>query len=152
MIKRFYPSSLPGFEHEPKSNKFAIKTIGDGVGEGVVTLVPFEPGEIVFAFTGFLVDQISQFTLQYADGLHLHDPYFMGKVLHCCEPNTYCDMRRRLFIATTPINSGNLITMDYAQTEEVLFKSFFCSCGAERCRGYITGRSEVVLSNQIALG
>jgi hypothetical protein len=33
--------------------------------------------------------------------------------------------------------------MDYAETEDVLFKQFPCSCAAPNCRGWITGRREV---------
>jgi hypothetical protein len=142
MNKRFYPDSVPLFPHEPTTDLFAIRKLGDNVGEGVGALKTFYPGDIIFAFTGFMIDSITQFSLKYADGLHLHDPFFMGKVLHSCEPNSYCDMSRRLFVATKVINSGEIITMDYAQTEDVLFKSFFCSCGSSKCRGYVTGRLE----------
>ncbi|MBF0531634.1 MAG: SET domain-containing protein-lysine N-methyltransferase [Candidatus Omnitrophica bacterium] len=144
MIKRFYPSNLPEFPYEPKSDRFAIRRISDNVGEGVIALTSFEPGDIAFAFTGFLTNYITQFTLKFADGLHIHDPYFMGKILHCCEPNTICDMSRRVFITVKPIAAGGIVTMDYAQTEDVLFKPFFCSCGALHCRGYVTGKLETV--------
>ncbi|WP_339138175.1 MAG: hypothetical protein WGN25_08090 [Candidatus Electrothrix sp. GW3-4] len=32
--------------------------------------------------------------------------------------------------------------MDYAETEDVLFKQFPCSCGSPACRLWITGRKE----------
>jgi hypothetical protein len=34
--------------------------------------------------------------------------------------------------------------MDYAETEDTLFKQFPCSCGSSNCRGWITGRKEMV--------
>jgi hypothetical protein len=139
---RFYPDALPPFENEPSRERFDIVRVGDSIGEGVMTHVAFERGDAIFAFTGFFSREITQFSLQVNDGLHLHDPYFMGKILHSCDPNAYCDMETRTFIALRPIEPGEFITMDYAQTEDYLFKSFPCSCGAENCRGVVTGRKQ----------
>ncbi|PJF45145.1 MAG: SET domain-containing protein-lysine N-methyltransferase [Phototrophicales bacterium] len=143
-MARFYPEFFPTFEHEPTTDKFAIQRVSDGVGEGVVALVDFEPGEIVFRFTGIFSAEITQFTLQVNDHLHLHDPFFMGKILHSCDPNCTVDMETRTFTAIRPIKAGDFVTMDYAQTEARLFRSFECSCGAANCRGYITGYAELI--------
>lgn len=139
---RFYPDSLPPYEYEPTSENFAIRRFDNGTGEGVVALRAFEPGEVVFRFTGFIVNQITQFSLQISEGVHIHDPYFMGKILHSCEPNASCDMTTRTFTALKHIEAGECVTMDYGQTEDYLFKSFPCSCGSLNCRGVITGRLE----------
>jgi hypothetical protein len=141
-MKRFYPNTLPFFTNEPSPEKFAIRKISDGAGEGVVSLAYFLKGEIVCGFTGYLVDFITQFSLTLGPNLHIHDPYFMGKILHSCDPNLYCDMKRRIFVARRDIQPGEIITMDYAQTEPKLFKPFECSCGAANCRGFVTGRLE----------
>ena len=147
---RFYPDTLPAFENEPTRERFDIVRVGDSVGEGVKTLVAFNEGDVIFSFTGFFSTEITQFSLQVRDGLHLHDPYFMGKVLHSCDANAYCDMEKRQFIALRPIEAGEFITMDYAQTEDYLFKTFPCSCGAENCRGYVTGRKQTIPQQEIA--
>jgi len=139
---RFYPETLPSYLYEPTREKFSIQTISDVIGEGVVANTSFRAGEIVCSFTGFLTSEITQFSLQITPGLHLHDPYFMGKILHHCDPNTSVDMTRRIFIATRDIFPGDLVTMDYAQTEDYLFRTFPCSCGAEHCRGYIKGSKQ----------
>lgn len=143
MSNRFYPEAMPEFPYEPNRERFDIVRVGDSVGEGVIALVDFNPGEVVFGFTGFYSEAITLFSLQYRDGLHLHDPFFMGKVLHCCDPNAICDMDRRLFIARKPIKAGEFITMDYASTEDYLYRTFNCECGADQCRGYVTGRKQV---------
>lgn len=141
-MKRFYPNALPAFQYEPSPKDFQIVQIGDSVGEGVMAQSYFYQGDIVCAFCGYLVTDITQFSLRFGTGLHVHDPYFMGKVLHSCDPNLHCDMSRRLFIAKKDIVPGELITMDYAQTEDYLFKPFPCSCGSANCRGFIVGRLE----------
>jgi uncharacterized protein len=145
-MKRFYPDCLPVFPNEPSPKQFAIRKIGDGVGEGVVALAEFRKGELLFAFTGFIVPEITQYSLKLTDEQHIHDPYFMGKVLHSCQPNAYCDMERRRFVALEQILIGDLITMDYAQTEDVLFKPFTCRCGAANCRKYICGKQEALVT------
>jgi hypothetical protein len=146
---RFYPETFPAFEHEPTRDRFEIRRIGDSVGEGVVSLASFEPGEIVFAFTGVFSSFVTQFTLQVNDNLHLHDPYFMGKILHCCSPNCSVDMQTRLFTCVKPIRPGDFVTMDYAQTEARLFKPFECQCGAANCRGVVLGYEETVEENGV---
>lgn len=138
-MKRFYPDSLPSFLNEPTPENFEICRISDSVGEGVIARTHFSKGAVVCAFTGYFVDTITQFSLSVSHDLHLHDPYFMGKVLHSCDPNMHCDMTRRIFIAKRDIQPGDFITMDYDQTEERLFKPFTCSCGAQNCRGLIAG-------------
>lgn len=137
---RFYPDSFPQFDYEPTTDRFAIQRIGDSVGEGIVSLVHFNPGDIVFRFTGFLLNEMTLFTLQYGSSLHIHDPYFMGKTLHSCDPNLSCDMSKREFTAVREINPGDLLTMDYEQTEDALFRGFECGCGSSSCRGLILGR------------
>lgn len=140
---RFYPEQLPAFPGEPTRDRFDIVRVGDSVGEGVISCVEFQTGDMIFAFTGFFSREITQFSLQVSEDLHLHDPYFMGKILHSCNPNAFCDMQQRVFIAQRDIQPGEFITMDYAQTEDVLFKMFDCSCGALNCRGTVRGRKQI---------
>lgn len=138
---RFYPAELPPFAHEPTRDRFAIRRFDDRVGEGVVALTEFEAGAIVFAFTGFVVAAPTKYTLQVTPDLHLHDPYFMGKVLHHCDPNCTVDMSRRTFVALRPIRAGDAVTMDYGETEDRLHRGFDCHCGAPNCRGRIDSRA-----------
>ncbi len=111
----------------------------------------FAEGEIVCAFSGYFVETITQFSLTVGPDLHIHDPFFMGKILHSCDPSLHCDMARRLFIAKRDIRPGDIITMDYNQTEPLLFKPFHCSCGAENCRGYIAGHEALPYQEDISM-
>lgn len=142
VFARFYPEAMPSFAYEPTPDRFAIARVADSVGEGVMTFCDFQPGDVLFGFTGFFSSEITQFSLQFREGLHLHDPYFMGKILHSCDPNAICDMEHRLFVARLPIQAGSFITMDYAQTEDYLFKTFECQCNSPQCRGIIKGRKQ----------
>jgi hypothetical protein len=106
-------------------------------GKCVAASRDFEPGELVFVFTGQLTPRITLRSLRLNEHLHLHDPYFMGFVAHSCEPNCTVDMSKLQFTSTRFIPAGELITMDYMQTEDRLFRRFECSCGTPACRGLI---------------
>ena len=139
MNKRLYPEFVPPFQNEPNKERFKIITNPDK-GEGIIALVPFSAGNVVFAFAGVLLTEQTLHTLQYRPGQYVHDPLVMGKVLHSCEPNMVCDMETRTFTALRDIEAGEYITMDYETTEDALFRSFVCGCGSPKCRGLIRGR------------
>lgn len=139
MNKRLYPDFIPPFNNEPDSDHLRVINTSEK-GEGLITLVPYKAGEVIFCFTGALLSEQTLYTLQLTSGLYIHDPIVMGKVLHCCDPNTVCDMSTRTFTALKDIEEGEFITMDYETTEDVLFRPFHCSCGARNCRGLIRGK------------
>ncbi|OHD56607.1 MAG: hypothetical protein A2Y33_03615 [Spirochaetes bacterium GWF1_51_8] len=127
------------FPNEPTREKFRIvKT--DDKGEGIVALVSFHPGEIAFRFQGEVRTEMTLFTLQIEPGLHLHDPHFMGKVLHSCDPNLSCNMRTLTFTVLRDIHPGDYLTMDYEETEDELWRFFDCQCGSPKCKGVIMGK------------
>jgi len=138
--KRLYPDFVPPFPNEPSAEKFKV-IANHEKGEGIIALVPFKAGEVVFAFTGVLLNEQTLYTLQYRPGHYIHDPLVMGKVLHSCEPNMACNMEARTFTALRDIGAGEYLTMDYETTEDVLFRPFHCGCGSAKCRGLIQGRS-----------
>jgi tyrocidine synthetase-3 len=138
MNMRLYPDFVPPFLNEPSAENFKIVTNAEN-GEGLVALVPFRAGEVVFSFTGIFLTEQTLHTLQFLPGHYVHDPFVMGKVLHSCEPNMACDMETRTFTALRDIKAGEYVTMDYETTEEVLFRPFHCGCASSRCRGLIRG-------------
>ena len=85
---------------------------------------------------------MTQHSLQIRPGVHFLDLNFCGYFLHSCEPNVHLDMHRLLVHAIRPIRPNDHLLMDYAQTEDALFKQFPCECGSVQCRGWITGRAE----------
>jgi hypothetical protein len=89
------------------------------------------------------VPDILQHTLQISQGKHLLDPYFTGYLLHSCSPNISVDMESMAVTATQNILTNTFLYMDYAQTEETLYRQFHCSCGSQACRGWITGSLEM---------
>ena len=136
---RFYPEAVEPFPQEPTRDKFRIvKT--DDKGEGIIALTDLHPGEIAFRFQGEVRTEMTLFTLQIEPGLHLHDPYFMGKVLHSCDPNLSCNMKTQTFTVLRDIHPGDYLTMDYEETEDELWRFFDCQCGSPSCKGVIMGK------------
>jgi hypothetical protein len=53
-------------------------------------------------------------------------------------------MKKMLVIATRDIKEGDYLLMDYAQTEDTLYRQFPCSCGSNSCRGWIKGKKDSI--------
>ncbi|MDA0281556.1 MAG: SET domain-containing protein-lysine N-methyltransferase [Proteobacteria bacterium] len=127
----------------PQATDFNVITKDVSTGYGVLARRSFEAGELIAVITGEVVPDILQHTLQICEGKHLLDQYFTGYLLHACSPNISVDMHSMTVTALKNIPANTFLTMDYAQTEEVLYKQFPCSCGSENCRGWITGSLEM---------
>lgn len=134
----------------PRKEDFTVCRRETGKGAGVYTKKDIRRGELVARITGNIVPNISQHTLQITPTTHMYDPYFTGYLLHSCSPNIYLDMTEFEVWALLDIEAGQPLTMDYASTEDILFKQFPCLCGTPNCRFWITGRKEEVNDNGMA--
>lgn len=140
---RIYPQHLPVVSDEPRTGDFRVIDVDENRGRGVVVLREFLAGDVLFRMNGRLTTRMTQHSLQVGPGLHLDDPWFAGMTLHSCDPNSRLDPETRLYHALRDIQPGELLTMDYDETEDVLFRPFECRCGADNCRGWVAGRTVV---------
>ncbi len=138
-----YPYDLEKGKDYPVKNDFTINHC-ETKGNGIYVNRPFEKGEIVARMTGITVPYVLQHTLQITPSLHLYDPHFSGLLLHSCDPLVLLDMNTLEIWALQDIEKGQALTMDYASTEDILFRQFPCVCGAINCRSWVTGRKEVI--------
>lgn len=146
-----YPLRFQTSPINPQVQDFEIVYKNNDSGSGVISRRSFVPGDLLAVMSGEVVPEIRQHTLQISADQHLYDPWFSGYFLHSCDPNVSLNMQTLKVTALREIAVGDYITMDYAETEDVLFKQFPCSCGAENCRGWVTGRKEVALfQNELA--
>ncbi len=127
----------------PKKEEFTVNNCNT-TGSGIYVKRNFKKGEIVARMAGITVPYILQHTLQISPFLHLYDPHFTGLLLHSCDPLVSLDMNTLEIWALQDIEKGAALTMDYAQTEDILFKQFPCACGTINCRGWVTGRKEAI--------
>lgn len=139
-----YPDTYEYNPLYPKTGDFELVKKDDNSGLGIISHKALKKGDLVAAMNGEIIHDIRQHSLQIEPGVHLYDTYFSGYFLHSCAPNVYLDMANLLIYAIRDINPGDYILMDYAQTEDVLYRQFACACGAGNCRGWITGRKQSV--------
>jgi ABC-type cobalamin transport system ATPase subunit len=111
-------------------------------GMGVRTLVAREAGEVADRFSGLVGQEIKQHSLQVNELLHISDTAYIGYLSHSCDPNSRLDMSRFELVTLRPVAAGELLTIDYAATEDRLYRQFECHCGAVGCRRWIVGRAE----------
>jgi SET domain-containing protein len=143
-MSAIYPSELCVDDTLPTTDRFTVCSVNGKVGMGVRSKLRFIRGTLVAKFTGHLSNTILQHTLQASPHTHLHDPYFVGLLTHSCAPNCALDMQRLEILALTDVEADQLLTIDYAATEDVLHRQFACGCGSPACRKWITGRREPV--------
>ncbi len=138
-----YPGEFGRDPLFPRAEDFSVIFKDDMVGRGVITYRAWRRGEVMARMAGHVVPEIRQHTLQISPTQHNYDPYFSGYFLHSCSPNISLDMKRMLVTALEDIPAGGFLYMDYAETEDYLFKQFPCDCGSPNCRGWVAGRLEL---------
>lgn len=128
-------------EGGPENTRIAICERED-LGLCVRAQTPCPRGTVLDCFSGEIGTDLLQHSLQVRPGLHISGTRFIGFLSHGCDPNCRLDMERFELIALRDIAEGELLTIDYAATEDVLYRQFECHCGTSTCRGWITGRTE----------
>jgi hypothetical protein len=140
-----YPEHYGNNPMFPKTSDFEVIKKDNDAGYGVMTYKSFNKGDLIAAISGEIITDIRQHSLQIEPGKHLYDVYFTGYLLHSCDPNVFLDMKNMKLFAIKDIRAYDYLYMDYAQTEDVLYKQFPCSCNSENCRGWITGKKEALV-------
>jgi len=138
-----YPYELKNGRNYPTKDTFTVNHC-ETTGRGIYVKRSFKKGEMVARMAGITIPDILQHTLQISPFLHLYDPHFTGLLLHSCDPLVSLDMVKLEIWALQDIEKGQALTMDYAQTEDILFRQFPCACGAINCRNWVTGRKETI--------
>ncbi len=134
-LMRLYPDWIPITEREPTRKDFE-KINRPEFGDCILSKTLFSPGVVIARIHGGIIRHTAELhTVQKSPGVHIHDEWFAGLVLHSCDPNTYFDQEEETFVAIKEINSGDIVTCDYQATEDLLARSFECKCGAANCRG-----------------
>lgn len=126
----------------PSVRDFDVHQTSDGRSNGVIARRAFIPMERMCRVSGLLVSRRRLHTLQILPEIHMYDPRFAGLLLHSCNPNVFLDMSELWLWSLTRIHKGDYLTMDYASTEQKLYRQFACRCGSSNCHGWITGYDE----------
>ena len=139
---RYYPSEVPLFDYEPLKKYFQIVKSPEPVNEGIISLVSFKEEDLICKWTGFHLTFQTLHSLQHTeDKVFIHDPYFCGKMLHSCDPNSYLNMDTMEIKALKCIKPFDKLTLNYNKTEKALYQAFHCQCGSDGCIGWVSGYS-----------
>ncbi|WP_460131675.1 SET domain-containing protein [Pseudomonas sp. S1_E04] len=126
----------------PSTTHFEVVQATQGMGNGIKARIAFDSRTCIAKVSGYALSERRLHTLQLSSRIHLYDCWFCGLLLHSCKPNVFLDLHYLEAWTLREISAGELLTMDYASTEEVLFRQFACQCGELNCRGWITGNQE----------
>lgn len=137
--RRFYPEYFPVMMNEPLRSNFIILQSPEDIHKGLLSLVTFDKEDLIVQCAGTSLFFQTLHSLQYKEGMYLHDPFFAGYLLHSCDPNAELNMRDFTLHAIKPIKHFELITIDYEKTEAQLYQGFNCQCGSFNCKGWIEG-------------
>jgi SET domain-containing protein len=119
-----------------------VVRLGEHHGLGVRARRAFPRGAVIHRFAGIVGERICQHSLQVDAVRHISGTRYIGYLSHGCDPNAGLDMAAFTLVARRDIAPGDVVTIDYAETEDRLHRQFACQCAAASCRGWITGRAE----------
>ncbi|MCT4499894.1 SET domain-containing protein-lysine N-methyltransferase [Pseudomonas sivasensis] len=126
----------------PSSEHFKVLSTANDIEGGVKARTAFDSRIRIARVSGYAVGERRPHTLQLSPRIHLYDCWFCGLLRHSCNPNVFFDTTYLELWTVQPIAAGAWLTLDYASTEDVLFRQFACQCGELNCRGWITGSQE----------
>ncbi|MCU0954549.1 MAG: SET domain-containing protein-lysine N-methyltransferase [Hyphomicrobium sp.] len=141
---------MHGSQNSFLSLKCEVRTAEDRGGFTVVAKEPIVRGELIVVWSGTLVDgkelatlpaNVKRHSLQVEDDhylVSLTDCEPPDYVNHSCSPNAGLSGQIGL-VAMRDIRTGEEITYDYAMSDGSPYDEFNCCCGAEQCRGRVTG-------------
>lgn len=126
----------------PSTAQFEVMQTADGLNPGVKALVAFDSRVCIAKISGYALGEQRPYTLQLSPRVHLYDCWFCGLFLQSCNPNVFVDKQYLEVWSLRKILAGDLLTIDYANTEDNLPRQFRCQCGELNCRLWITGSKE----------
>lgn len=151
------PSRRPATGTHAGPDAVRLRRDASGTGDGVLATRAFDPGETVMV--GFLVGPLAGNDSHATQVSATHWARHGGlgpKVNHSCDPN--CGVRLNPggafdFVARRAIANGGELTFDYAMRNFTIdhFPDA-CLCGAEACRGTITGWKDLPEDRKDAYG
>lgn len=133
-IDRGYPSTLD----------FQAVYDQSGQATGIRSRLAFDSRTRISKVSGFATRDQRQHTFQISSHIHLFDCWFCGLISHSCDPNALLDADYLELWSLSPIQAGDLLTIDHAATADALPRQFACECRTRNCRGWIKGRLEQI--------
>lgn len=108
----------------------------------VVTDEDIEAGAIAFTLPDVYTNVRDRWSIEIRPGFfQAYTSDVDDYINHSCDPNLALLIKADgvFFVALRDIKAGEEVTWDYETAEAELSNPFECHCGAEKCRGKITG-------------
>lgn len=146
----FAESTSETNSHSYLSSKCEARIDPGKGGRAVVARQVIRKGELIAMWSGKLVDRegldqlppvLRRFSLQVEEGLYLtslNEHEGADYINHSCDPNAGLSGQISL-VALRDIAVGEDISYDYAMSDGSTYDEFPCGCGAETCRGRVSG-------------
>src|SRR5664280_2338323 len=153
----YFTEGGPHITQGSEAEGVTLRCTAAGTGDGVLTTRSFAAGETVMVGTlvGSLKENDSHAT-QVGPGRWARQGGLGPKVNHSCDPN--CGVRlndEQAFdvVARQQIHAGQELTFDYATRNFTIdYFPAVCLCGAERCRGSVTGWKDLTAAQKAGYG
>jgi uncharacterized protein len=141
---------MHGSQNSFLSLKCEVRAAEDRGGFTVVAKEPIARGELIVVWSGTLVDGTELATLPAnvkRHSLQVEDDHYLVSLTDCeppdyvnhsCSPNAGLSGQIGL-VAMRDIRTGEEVTYDYAMSDGSPYDEFDCCCGADQCRGRVTG-------------
>ena len=134
------------------SPKLEARRLPEKGGHGIFACDPVMKGERLLVWGGDIVNReglaqlpvsLQAYAVQVEEGLYLaarpdDEAETADYINHSCNPNAGFD-GQIVLIAMRDIQPDEEICIDYAMCDGSPYDEFACQCGAENCRGRITG-------------
>jgi len=132
------------------SEKLEVREAPEKGGKAVYSRLEIKKNEILAVWGGQVITLEQVLSLPQSEMGHtiqIHDALYLAPldmeepadfINHCCNPNAGVCGQITL-VAMRDIEIGEEITFDYAMADSSSFDEFDCACGAENCRGRVSG-------------
>lgn len=132
-----YPfKSLTIEQGYPSTRQFQVES------NGLKARTHFDSRIRIARISGWAVSERRPQSVQLSSRIHLYDCWFCGLLQHSCNPNVFVDTTYLELWTLRTISPGDVLTVDYAATEDILSRQFACECHELCCRHWITGRQQ----------
>lgn len=130
--------------------KLTVRKTSPQAGPGAFAREPISQGELLAVWSGFIVNP-AEFELlpevQKRHSIQVEEDLYLVSfdadepadfINHSCNPNAGLSGQIAL-VAMRYIEAGEEICFDYAMSDGTTYDEFPCDCGAEQCRGRVSG-------------
>ncbi|KAJ5729519.1 uncharacterized protein N7483_004027 [Penicillium malachiteum] len=137
------PAVPPHNELPPPSHpdRLHVNRSPKAFGSGAYSLIDLPAGALFAKINTATPGKKAYTTVQTGADTHIELNSDLVYCNHSCSPSVVFDMARMevRVVDERPLKKGDALTFFYPSTEWDMDQPFQCTCGAEECRGWITG-------------